>query len=59
MEFVIPVADTDAFFPIDVNFSSSKTFCDISVSSIARTTDGAPVSFSEKTMMLVDSYQVV
>ena len=59
MEFVISVADTDAFFPIDVNFSSSKTFCDIAVSSIARTTDGAPVTFSEKTMMLVDSYQVV
>jgi hypothetical protein len=59
MEFVIPVADTEAFFPIDVHFSSAKTFCDIEVASISRTTDGAPVTFGGRTMMLVDSYQVV
>lgn len=59
MEFSVPVADTEAFFPIEVNFSSNKTFCDIDVAAITRTTDGAPVKYSEKTMMLVDSYSVV
>ncbi|CEF97336.1 Coatomer delta subunit [Ostreococcus tauri] len=59
MEFIIPVANTEAFFPIDVNFSSTQTFCDIDITSIARTTDGAPVTFACKKMMLSDSYQVV
>jgi len=59
MEFVIPVANTEAFFPIDVSFSSAKTFCDIDVTRIARTTDGAPVKYAAKKMMLVDSFQVV
>jgi hypothetical protein len=59
MEFTVPATDTDGFFPIDVHFSSNKTFCDIEVAAITRTTDGAPVKFSEKTMMLVDSYTVV
>lgn len=31
MEFVVPAADTSAFFPIDVKFSASKTYCDIKV----------------------------
>jgi hypothetical protein len=31
MEFVVPAADPSAFFPIDINFSSNKTFCDLKV----------------------------
>jgi hypothetical protein len=59
MEFVVPTANTDAFFPIDVHFSAATTMCDIDVTSISRTTDGAPVTFSGKKMLHVDSYQVV
>jgi hypothetical protein len=28
----VPAADPSSFFPIDVKFSSAKTFCDIKVS---------------------------
>lgn len=31
MEFVVPAADPNSFFPIDVKFSSNKTFCDLKV----------------------------
>ncbi len=31
MEFVVPASDPSAFFPIDINFSSNKTFCDLKV----------------------------
>lgn len=31
MEFVVPAADPNSFFPIDVKFTSNKTFCDLKV----------------------------
>ncbi len=34
MEFVVPAADPSAFFPININFSSNKTFCDLKVCSV-------------------------
>jgi hypothetical protein len=33
MEFVVPGADPSAFFPININFSSNKIFCDLKVCS--------------------------
>jgi len=33
MEFVVPGADPSAFFPINMNFSSNKIFCDLKVCS--------------------------
>lgn len=30
-EFVVPSADPDSFFPVDVSFSAPKTLCDIQV----------------------------
>lgn len=34
MEFVVPAADPNSFFPIDVKFTANKTFCDIKVGSL-------------------------
>lgn len=59
MEFVVPVADSDAFFPIEVNFTSNRTYCDVKVDSVTRTTDGGPVKFFGASTIVCDSYQVV
>jgi hypothetical protein len=59
MEFVVPAADPNSFFPIDVKFSASKTFCDIKVGSVVQTQNGVAVRFGKRTQLVVDSYQVV
>lgn len=59
MEFVVPAADPNSFFPIDVKFSSNKTFCDLKVGSVVQTQNGNAVKFGRRTQLLVDSYQVV
>ena len=59
MEFVVPAAESDGFFPIEVNFTSNKTYCDVKVDSVTRTTDGCPVKFFGASTLVCDSYQVV
>jgi len=59
MEFVVPAADPNSFFPIDVKFTANKTFCDIKVGSVTQTQNGNPVKFAKRTQLVVDSYQVV
>lgn len=59
MEFVVPATNPDAFFPIEVKFSSNKTFCDIKVGQVVAAEDEAPIKFAGRTQMYVESYQVV
>lgn len=59
MEFVVPAADPNSFFPIDVKFTSNKTFCDLKVGSVIQTQSGNSVKFGKRTQLVVDSYQVV
>eukprot|EP00271_Cylindrocystis_brebissonii_P010164 TRINITY_DN26268_c0_g1_i1.p1 TRINITY_DN26268_c0_g1~~TRINITY_DN26268_c0_g1_i1.p1 ORF type:complete len:515 (+),score=138.78 TRINITY_DN26268_c0_g1_i1:269-1813(+) len=59
MEFVVPAVNTDVFFPIDVKFTSNKTFCDVKVLQLSATASGAPVKYTSRTQMAVESYQVV
>eukprot|EP00899_Mesostigma_viride_P006950 jgi/Mesvir1/16256/Mv08504-RA.1 len=59
MEFVVPAADNDAFFPIDVHFSSNKTFCSAKVQDVVHASSGEPVKWGGHTILTVDSYQVV
>ena len=58
MEFVVPTANTDAFFPIDVHFSAATTMCDIGVTSIShhRRSSGDRLAAED---VACDSYQVV
>lgn len=58
MEFVVPAANPDAFFPVDVKFTSEKTLCDVKVAGVTRTDTGQPVKYTGLTEMIVDSYQV-
>ncbi|XP_024358092.1 coatomer subunit delta-1 [Physcomitrium patens] len=59
MEFVVPAADPNSFFPIDVKFTANKTFCDLKVGSVIQTQNGNTVKFGKRTQLVVDSYQVV
>ncbi|KAG0554124.1 hypothetical protein M758_12G066600 [Ceratodon purpureus] len=59
MEFVVPAADPNSFFPIDVKFTANKTFCDIKVGSVIQTQNGNAVKYGKRTQLVVDSYQVV
>lgn len=58
MEFVVPAANPDAFFPVDVKFTSQKTLCDVKVAGVTQTESGQPAKFTGLTEMGVDSYQV-
>ena len=59
MEFVTVAADAAAFFPIEVAFTSPKTFCDIAVQSVVRSEDGSEVdNFRLSTTMATDRYVV-
>ena len=59
MEVVVPnCTDPDAFFPIDVTFSSQNLMCDISVDQVFRVNDGSPVRYAKRNALIVDSYQV-
>eukprot|EP00959_Pyramimonas_sp_CCMP1952_P162956 3406916-Pyramimonas_sp.AAC.1 len=59
MEFVVPAADVDVFFPIEVSFSSKKTFCDVKVLSVTNVDGGEPVKFAYSTGMMAGGYAVV
>ena len=59
MEFVVPATNGDNFFPIDVNFTSNATYCDVKVDAVTRTTDGGPVKFFGEHALACDGYQVV
>ena len=59
MEFVVPATDGDNFFPIDVDFSSNATLCDVKVDAVTRTTDGGAVKFFGESKLVCDGYSVV
>ncbi|KAK1352177.1 Coatomer subunit delta [Heracleum sosnowskyi] len=59
MEFVVPPADSSAFFPISVRFTAASTFSDLKVLSIIPLQGGTPPKFSQRTQLSTENYQVV
>ena len=59
MEFVTPSADSDSFFPIEISFSTSKTFCEVEVAGVENTQTGGPIKFSSNRLLQTGQYQVV
>eukprot|EP00798_Chlamydomonas_sp_ICE-L_P008070 gene8070-1312_t len=59
MEFVLPATDSESFYPVEVSFTSTKTFCDVHVDTVTNTNSEAPVKFSYKKFMGTSEYQVV
>jgi hypothetical protein len=57
-EFVVPAADPNAFFPIQVAFTAPKTLCDISVAGVVGAADGLPVKYGSSTALMTESYTV-
>ncbi|MCO5548082.1 hypothetical protein L7F22_001539 [Adiantum nelumboides] len=59
MEFVVPAADSSAFFPIDVKFTASTIYCDIKVLAVVPSNGQGTLKYSGSHQLVVDSYQVV
>ena len=61
LEFSIKGKNTDAFFPVRVNFASAETLCPIRVASIIPA-DGAPgdkpLRYSVATSLSVEEYVI-
>lgn len=58
MEFSIS-AHPDDFFPVNVSFGSSKSFCDVKIKDVNVVEDGMPVKYSSEVMFSVDKYEIV
>mmetsp|Transcript_8225 Transcript_8225/g.14103 ORF Transcript_8225/g.14103 Transcript_8225/m.14103 type:complete len:514 (-) Transcript_8225:681-2222(-) len=58
MEFVVGATDSDNFYPVDISFSSNKTFCDMAVETVTHTQSGNPVKYSSKRVLATSEYSV-
>lgn len=58
MEFVVPAADPDAFYPIEISFGSNKTLCEIAVESVTHTQREVPIKFSSRRALATVEYTV-
>lgn len=59
LEFVVPAADPEAFYPIEVSFSASHTFADVAIEAVTNSSSGEPVKYGSRVGMSTASYQVV
>ncbi|CAK8574145.1 unnamed protein product [Lathyrus sativus] len=59
LEFVVPQADSSAFFPISVHFAATETFSDLKVTNIIPLKGGNPPKFAQRTQLITENYQVV
>ncbi|GLI64081.1 hypothetical protein VaNZ11_007250 [Volvox africanus] len=59
LEFVTSAADAEAFYPVEVTFSSNRTFCDINITGVEHTQKGGPVKFALKKSLETAEYNVV
>lgn len=58
LDFSMP-SNPDDFFPIEVNFHSTKTlYTDISISKVVSAGDSSPMKYSSEMALLVDRYQI-
>ncbi len=58
LEFSVQGHPTD-FFPINVNFSSNKSYCDLRVETVLSSDSSAPIKFSTETVLNVERYEIV
>ncbi len=59
MEFVVPATDAEHFYPIDISFTSNKTFCDVAVAGVEHMQRGGQVKYSNRKALATAEYQVV
>ena len=56
LEFSISQKDTDAFFPITVEFSSQSLFVDVEVTGVTFVGNGGPLQYGFSKSMASDEY---
>ncbi|KAJ8765926.1 hypothetical protein K2173_020442 [Erythroxylum novogranatense] len=59
LEFVVPPADSSAFFPISVQFSATSTYSGLQVNNVIPLKGGPAPKFSQRTQLITENYQVV
>jgi hypothetical protein len=59
MEFVVPQARPEMFFPVQVSFSATKTLCQVEVADVVSAQSQEPVKYALRTMLQTDGYEVV
>uniref|UniRef100_A0A803M5V1 Coatomer subunit delta n=1 Tax=Chenopodium quinoa TaxID=63459 RepID=A0A803M5V1_CHEQI len=59
VEFAVPAADSSAFFPISVQFSTMNTFSGLKVVNIMPLKGGSPPKFVQRAMLWAENYTVV
>eukprot|EP00565_Helicotheca_tamesis_P000624 CAMPEP_0185729418 /NCGR_PEP_ID=MMETSP1171-20130828/5704_1 /TAXON_ID=374046 /ORGANISM="Helicotheca tamensis, Strain CCMP826" /LENGTH=544 /DNA_ID=CAMNT_0028398253 /DNA_START=83 /DNA_END=1717 /DNA_ORIENTATION=- len=57
LEFSIGGSDVDAFFPVEIRFSSQSLLCPIQVASVTSTANGGPIPSNTTISVVPDSYQ--
>jgi hypothetical protein len=58
LEFSVPGDDLAVLFPVRVQFTSTKLFCDVGVASVT-TVEGQPLEFVEEAVLTTEDYQIV
>lgn len=58
LEFVVPAAEAESFFPVEVSFSANRTLCDIEIDSVVNAATGAPVKYGYKRALTTANYVV-
>lgn len=58
MEFVVPACDPATFFPVEVEFTATKTFCDVRVGSVTNLQNNAPAKYAGRTLLATEEYQI-
>ncbi|KAK1297764.1 Coatomer subunit delta-1 [Acorus calamus] len=59
MEFVVPPADSSAFFPINIRFTASSTFSNVKVTNVLPLKGGAPPKFAQRIQLVTENYRVI
>lgn len=59
LEFTVKGDDADAFFPLIVQFQSTKTLCDLSVNAVITVDDDTPLRTGVEAQLTTDNYVIV
>eukprot|EP01048_Picozoa_sp_COSAG05_P001714 COSAG05_NODE_59_length_23169_cov_37.393698_6_plen_515_part_00 len=57
-EFTVPVCSSGVFFPVNVNFGSTKTFCDVAVDAVEHASQGSPLKYQSNSNLTVGQYVI-
>ncbi len=58
MEFAVGAVDADSFYPIEVSFSSDRTFCDLTIDSVVNTQRGGAAKYGSRRLLSTSEYLV-